>query len=386
MGNYFKKNARNFVFSFLIVAAFFLVLEIASRVIYSLYIGSPSYLTYGFSSIFRPEKKVVPSGKPIFRIACFGGSTTEGIEQNNYPMFLEEYLQDKFPDRQIIVENFGIGGATTTEVTYMLRASIDMDITPHIWGVSEEKIKRLCGPQRNEKIPDLVFLYSQANACLTETLRLKELLSEKEYNEIRYLTPKISLRGQPLFVRLALRLNYYLRSKSFFFYGLSRIIFWVQHERYLFPQEKINKGMNVIDTSVQTLQKKISRYHKSVKYSNFEESLNMAVYTAKRQRVPIIVGTEPIASRKLAGLPVVGNPLLSVREEESYAIVHEIYSDVIRRICYENDALLFDAVKLFEDTPDSDTFFVDRVHLSERGNRFLAKKIGDFIIGQGLIK
>jgi hypothetical protein len=373
-----KEIAKNIVFVLLITAMFFLVVEVGSRVAYSVYSGSPAYLTYGFHSIFvkslredQPEDK-----RPIFRIACFGGSTTKGCTIKNYSYYLERYLQKNYTQKRIIVESFGINGATPVEASYILRSSIDMDIKPRIWGLEEDKIDRLCTGERSNKIPDLVFLYSHLNATWTENLRLRRLLSEDEYKKLRYLSPGVSLKGKHFIVRLAFGLNYYLKSKSFFYYGLCRLFFWLQHDRYIIPHEKVSEGLDVVQKSVQQIQKKISSYQKYVKTSHFRESLNMAIYTAQRLRVPIILGTIPVAIEKY-----------SDDLSESAAVIHEIYANVIEETCHQNNVPVFNGVKLFRETSNANEFFVtDLVHLTEEGDRFLGEKLGAFIIKQGYIK
>lgn len=368
------------LFSMILILCLFLVLEAGSRVVYSIYARSPAYLTYGFNSLFNrlPGRDAAKGDKQIFRIACFGGSTTTGWPdmKRNYPLFLQQYLQKKFPDKEIIVENFGIASATPVEATYLLRASIDMDMRPMIHGgLDREKIDRLCGPERYQKVPDLLFLYSHVNATFIENLRLKKILPEKEYSEIKFITPKVAMAGKTFTAKLAFGLNHFLKTRSFFYYALGRIIFWFQHDRYIFPKTKIDGGRDVFLT-VLRIQDKISRHQKKVKTANFEDSLDMAVYTAKRLKIPIILGTEPIAIEKY-------NDIIN----EDFAVIHEINANVIKKVCYENGVPIFDAVELFRKTQNSSRFFTtDLMHLNPEGDKFLGEKIGDFIIEEGYIK
>jgi hypothetical protein len=294
---------------------------------------------------------------------------------NNYPYFLEIYLQKRLPEKNIVVENLGIIGATPTEASYIARATIDMDIKPRLWGMEEDKLARMRGPERYEKIPNLVFLYSHVNATWIENLRLKKVLSEKEYKDIRLITSKVTLKGRPLPVRFLFAANYFLKSKSFFYHALTRLVFWLQHDRYILPRKEIPKDTELTQAVIQRIQMKVSSYQRHVKTANFEECLNAAVYTAKRLKVPIAVGTIPIASGRYAGYV-----------NETFTAIHEINANVIRRICEESDIPLFDALKLFQETPGSDRFFSnDLIHLNREGNKFLAEKLGDFLIENSLV-
>lgn len=364
-----------------VVIGFFISVEAVSRIAYSLYSREPNYLTYGFNSIFyKPYGRTADSGKKrVFRVACFGGSTMVGwprLDGLDLPTRLQEYLQKKFPDIEIVVENFGIASATPVEAAYILRAAIDMDLKPCIYGgLDKTKIDRLCEPDRHTMIPDLVFLYSHVNATFIENLRLKRILSEKEYGEIKYITPRVALKEKSAIVMAMFKVNHFLKTRSFFYYGLSRIIFWLQHDRYIFPREKIGEG-NDIFLDVLRIQSKVSRYQRYVKTANFEETLNMAAYTAKRLNIPIIMGTEPIAAQKYND---------TVNEE--FAVIHEINANVIRTICQENKIRCFDALRLFKETPGSDKFFTtDLIHLTLEGDRFLGEVLADFISEAGYVK
>ncbi len=64
---------------------------------------------------FRDEEVAVPKPEGVFRIVCFGGSTTEegmGIA-GSYPNRLERRLQEQFPGKQIEVINCGVCGMDT---------------------------------------------------------------------------------------------------------------------------------------------------------------------------------------------------------------------------------------------------------------------------------
>jgi hypothetical protein len=63
-----------------------------------------SYTRYGFAGTDIPLEK--PDGE--LRIACFGGSTTDGPDA--WPSKLEAVLRERHPDRSIRVLNFGVGG------------------------------------------------------------------------------------------------------------------------------------------------------------------------------------------------------------------------------------------------------------------------------------
>ncbi len=66
---------------------------------------------------------VIPKPEGMFRINCLGGSTTMNYIQQgedgvgfSYPMELEKILSERFPDKNIEVNNCGMGGFSTAEV------------------------------------------------------------------------------------------------------------------------------------------------------------------------------------------------------------------------------------------------------------------------------
>ena len=65
---------------------------------------------------------VIPKPDGIFRINCLGASTTGNYirDENDivfsYPLELEKILQNKFPEKNIEVNNCGVGGFTSTEI------------------------------------------------------------------------------------------------------------------------------------------------------------------------------------------------------------------------------------------------------------------------------
>lgn len=64
---------------------------------------------------------IVPKPEGLYRIHCLGASTTANYliykeEAYSYPLQLEKVLKSRFPDRNIEVNNCGVGGYTTAEI------------------------------------------------------------------------------------------------------------------------------------------------------------------------------------------------------------------------------------------------------------------------------
>jgi lysophospholipase L1-like esterase len=118
----------------------------------------------------------IPKPKNQFRVVCLGASTTGNYieyEGNSYsyPIELENYLKNKYPDRDIIVHNCGHGGWTTVEILINFLLNIyetDPDIVV-IYHAYNDLIPSLT--------PGFTTDYSHAKRNLGETYHLYRLAS-----------------------------------------------------------------------------------------------------------------------------------------------------------------------------------------------------------------
>ena len=82
------------------------------------------YYTNNLRHINGPDGSrdvVIPKPQGMFRINCLGGSTTQNYIQQDgedfsYPMELEKILKNRFPEKNIEVNNCGMGGFSTPEL------------------------------------------------------------------------------------------------------------------------------------------------------------------------------------------------------------------------------------------------------------------------------
>ena len=83
---------------------------------------------YRKHSYFYTQKKVVSlSNKEDIRIMCIGESTT----QNQYPVFLGEYLKQYIPEKKFVIIDSGYAGINLDRIINNLKANID-EIKPDI--------------------------------------------------------------------------------------------------------------------------------------------------------------------------------------------------------------------------------------------------------------
>lgn len=112
MFNFIKKVFKFFILIFLGVFIALIILECSLQII-SLY-KKHSYF-------YAQKKSVSLSNKDGIKIMCIGESTT----QNQYPVFLGEYLKKYIPEKQFIVIDSGYAGVDLNGIINNLKENID---------------------------------------------------------------------------------------------------------------------------------------------------------------------------------------------------------------------------------------------------------------------
>jgi len=110
--NFIKKVFKFFILIFLGVFIALIILECSLQII-SLY-KKHSYF-------YAQKKSVSLSNKDGIKIMCIGESTT----QNQYPVFLGEYLKKYIPEKQFIVIDSGYAGVDLNGIINNLKENID---------------------------------------------------------------------------------------------------------------------------------------------------------------------------------------------------------------------------------------------------------------------
>ena len=118
MFNFIKKVFKFFILIFLGVFIALIILECSLQII-SLY-KKHSYF-------YSQKKSVSLSNKDDIKIMCIGESTT----QNQYPVFLGEYLKKYIPEKRFVIIDSGYAGITLEGIIDNLKANID-EIKPDI--------------------------------------------------------------------------------------------------------------------------------------------------------------------------------------------------------------------------------------------------------------
>ena len=118
MFNFIKKVFKFFILIFLGVFIALIVLECSLQII-SLY-KKHSYF-------YSQKKSASLSNKDDIKIMCIGESTT----QNQYPVFLGEYLKQYMPEKRFVVIDSGYAGITLEGIIDNLKTNID-EIKPDI--------------------------------------------------------------------------------------------------------------------------------------------------------------------------------------------------------------------------------------------------------------
>ena len=218
-----------------------------------------------------------------FRFAAFGGSTTARwgeLQKRNWPEWLEKLLQDAFPNRKVIAEDWGTSGATSDYVATSVR-------------------HRLGFRKRHKGLPDLVIIYSGVNDAVNVG---------GFWNEFDWLD----------------RLYHWIGSRSLFFVSMrykvirlfrrvtarrSRPRPWSELEGFL---HRRHRGEPPSDTKVLlTLGLASGRYRTYI---------SDAIAFAKAMNVPVIVGTIPIDDRRAP-------QQLVLAHETIFRILREVAND-----------------------------------------------------------
>jgi len=114
---------KNILLSILCVALFLGILEVQQRIRYAIIHKDIYYLSYGSNNIQNiifewraKNKQTKKDRRNKIIIDCYGGSTTRGGAdglvklQDCYPAVMEKILDNKYPDLNIYVNNYGHPG------------------------------------------------------------------------------------------------------------------------------------------------------------------------------------------------------------------------------------------------------------------------------------
>ena len=118
MFNYIRKIFKFFILIICGILIAFIILEFSLQLI-SLY--KRHYYFY------NQAKKLALSNKDDIKIMCIGESTT----QNQYPVYLGQYLKQYMPEKSFVIIDSGYGGINLDGIANNLKANID-EIKPDI--------------------------------------------------------------------------------------------------------------------------------------------------------------------------------------------------------------------------------------------------------------
>lgn len=345
---------KNFLFSLIIIAIFFVLLEGTVRiydyvrrkpyvenfpdVIYESHPYLPIILKP--NTAFKPRNITINSlgyrGKEFkalktpgtFRIVCIGGSTIFGIgsssDRTTYPQFLEDILNTKIQRQRFEVINAGVPGYTTAESLIDLELRI-LDLSP-----------------------DLIFIYHGYNDFKPNRVpNFKSDYSHWRYREPIYI-------GRPF-------------SDNFRFYvKLKNVILKYFPEKQYSPFPELKRFDTVLQSGIIA----------------FERNLRSMIYLAKSENIKVILSTFviPLNDDNLKKDPERFRNLLHFTPTLTYKGILDAnikYNNATKELAEEENIPLIDSDKIM---PKSLEYFDDYVHFNDKGALLMAKNTANVII------
>ena len=279
---------------------------------------------FGYCNGLKGNREIVVPKENIFRINCLGASTTQYyLEDENgvhsYPLELEKILKEKFPNKNLEVNNCGTGGYVSSDLLVRFLLQI------------------------LETDPDIVIFYHGYNdirSYLTNNFTEDYSHSRKNLGEnyhkfyLGSLTPYVPLN----FVN-------YLQSKWFPQNHRYSLIESISHGKFDFENQKnLKKGLDSYKRNIQNL-----------------------ITTCKARKIKIILCSFCFYLHRF------------VKDEKLHNIYKEIVdkeNTIIKELANLNNVEYIDINKLID---KNDKNFVDTIHFTPDGMKKFAFEVSKFI-------
>ena len=263
---------------------------------------------------------VVPKPRDLIRVVCLGASTTGNYLMHNgdiysYPMELEKYLLKIFPNKNIIVHNCGHGGWTSAEIM--------IDFLLNLYDTQ----------------PDIVVIYhayNDINVSLTPGFQTDYSHARKNLAEVYHLYKAASyIPDFPL---------------GIYNYAIQMVV----------PYR--NPRFGVIEA---TSRNKPDLKAEFQGLSTYRRNLEHIIKVCKLSSIEVVLST---FAHYL--YDEIEDSEYHLRYREGVLKENEVVKDLAR--CYD-----IKLVDNFEFIPREKKYFMDSIHFSPEGMRFLASAIGE---------
>ncbi|MFC1682224.1 SGNH/GDSL hydrolase family protein [Nanoarchaeota archaeon] len=301
------------------------------------YYGNPEYespdgLNMHNSMGFRGPEIKIPKPEETYRIVAIGGSTTYTIEvkdwKKDFPRQLEKKLKEKYQYQNIEVINAGLGWWTSWESLVNLEFKI-LDLEP-----------------------DLIIIYQGTNDWDARLVNPEKYNGDNSGYRKRWEESPFPLILRPKFVRLLTGI-----SPS----GLDRYVSAPGSIR-VFEDQGIIEELN--GTFLETLEENKPIY--------FERNLRNMIAIAKEHNVEVLLATFAYSKNKgeICGLPYFEQGISEQNE-------------MIEQISKSHNISLYD---FGSGMPNDEKYYVDCVHLNERGAELKGELFSDHIYSHKIIE
>lgn len=318
---------------------------------------------------YRGENFTIEKEKDTFRIIAIGDSTTFGVgttdDLTTYPGVLSKKLKDEFPSQKWEVINAGLPGYSSTHayiffLNELLKLNPDFIIIFFGWNDLNTSVIRGWNKDRR-----FGFFYGQDTSCEVES----------EINKLKNRLLKYSA----------------------FMRRYDRIIYKINKHRKK-RQQKLQK---VLTNNIEEIKKlEIFQDWESRKSINMYQGPAKEIFTynlinlldfAKVKKVRTLILTWPTLlsdnmsqEEKLKSSFMAKYYIYSNRQD--YYQLYKEYNDIIRDIAGKYNTILIDVAEIFKKIEYKSDYFFDLVHLSDKGNSYLADIILEKIKNERLMK
>lgn len=291
------------------------------------------YISSRHGELFSIEK---PKG--VFRIVCFGGSTTEQkIGGEHYPLVLQSMLRERSSGKKIEVINVGNSAYATPHLLILL----ELDVV--FWK------------------PDLIILSENINDLSVQWWPNFIFDYSNKYGTKYYTGPDYAAR-----------------------YSVANLIF--KHSRlYWFIKSRIESVMKR-EKSWPIMRKFYGDAPNPMAVRVFESNLRSFIILAESNGIKVLLSTQPLQSREdyfvrqFAYKPYNNQVLYPLHDE--FLKHHKHFNSIIKKIAMDTGVLFLDNNQAMEGKGE---YFIDSIHYTQKGIHRLANNYADFLLERNVI-
>ncbi|OGZ47381.1 MAG: hypothetical protein A3J54_02235 [Candidatus Ryanbacteria bacterium RIFCSPHIGHO2_02_FULL_45_13b] len=296
----------------------------------------------GVPYIASVHGELYPFTKPehTFRIVAFGGSTTrQAVDGVHYPLRLQQFLQEQYPEKRIEVINVGNDAYATTHLITLLA----FDVVS--WN------------------PDFIIFSENANDLSVGYFPRDYLPDYSNKYENEFYLPQYEARFTAS--------NVLLHESSLYWFLKGKI--------GLLLSAKNNK---------ETPRKSYGADPPRNTEQLFRRNVTTFLTIANTYKIPVVVATQPMNSdaAEVWDFILRGRSYTNVvvfPPFEEHRLHHHRFNEILKEVAAKEGAYILDNEAVFGGDP---ALFIDTVHYTKAGIEKLAEQYKDFFLREGILK